>query len=243
MPVSSTRTTSPCSAAALAATSRSALSAAARLSSQGDGSEWIAIAGRRSCTSATRGACSAKNSRTTNSSVPRASERRADAAQWMCVMRSPGRYGRVPAISSPEPRREVRRRPNCTPRKRRRGTSGNGLGVAFIPRLREPVLRQALRPTPARAGAPARRTRRRCDGSPRHVSGRARRRARVRARDGGRSPARRASRRHRASRSAGRGGAPTRGLRARGRGCREPTRRPARSRVCASRARRRRSSA
>ena len=77
--------------AALASIRRPAVSAAARLSSHGDGGAWIAIPGRRSWTSATRGACSAKNSRTTNSSVPRASDSLADAAQWMCAIRSPGR--------------------------------------------------------------------------------------------------------------------------------------------------------
>jgi len=102
----------PVLAAALASISRPAVSAAARLSSHGDGGAWIAMPGRRSWTSATRGACSAKNSRTTNSSVPRASDNRAEAAQWMCAIRSPGRYGRVPATSSPVPRRELRRRPN-----------------------------------------------------------------------------------------------------------------------------------
>ena len=41
----------------------------------------IAIDGRRSASTTTRGASSAKRSRTMNSSVPRAAERRADAAQ------------------------------------------------------------------------------------------------------------------------------------------------------------------
>ena len=70
------------------------------------------------------GACCARYSRTTNSSLPRAAESRAEAAQSIHATWSPGRYGREPTTSSPWPRRTLRRLPNETPTNRRRGTSG-----------------------------------------------------------------------------------------------------------------------
>src|SRR5688572_28833352 len=70
------------------------------------------------------GASSANRSRTTNSSAPRAVERRAEAAQSIESMSSPGRYGREPATSVPAPRRRLLIVPNETPKTRRRGTSG-----------------------------------------------------------------------------------------------------------------------
>ena len=73
------------------------------------------ICGRRSQTITTLGASSAKRSRTTNSSLPFAVESRADAAQSMESMSSPGRYGREPATSVPEPRRRLRIVPNEMP--------------------------------------------------------------------------------------------------------------------------------
>src|SRR5919108_2652451 len=70
------------------------------------------------------GASSAKRSRTTNSSPPRAVERRAEAAQSIESMSSPGRYGREPATSVPAPRRSDFIVPKDSPMTRRRGTSG-----------------------------------------------------------------------------------------------------------------------
>src|SRR5688572_3673059 len=71
-----------------------------------------------------RGASSAKRSRTTNSSRPRAVERRADAAQSIEPMSSPGRYGRDPATSVPAPRRTLRAVRTGSPATRGGGTSG-----------------------------------------------------------------------------------------------------------------------
>jgi hypothetical protein len=58
-----------------------ACTAAAGLCSQGSGRGKRDIDGRRSATMTTRGASSAKYSRTTNSSAPCADERRAEAFQ------------------------------------------------------------------------------------------------------------------------------------------------------------------
>ena len=58
-------------------------------------------------------------------SEPCAEETRADAYQSIIDIGSPGRYGRVPAISEPRPRRVLRRSPNGEPTSRRRGTRGN----------------------------------------------------------------------------------------------------------------------
>src|SRR5512144_994061 len=80
------------------------------------------------------GASSAKRSRTTNSSEPRAVERRADAAQSMESMSSPGRYGRDPATSVPEPRRRLFIVPYESPITRRRGTSGKVRRAPVTPR-------------------------------------------------------------------------------------------------------------
>src|SRR4029453_3670726 len=82
------------------------------------------------------GASSAKRSRTTNSSLPLAVDRRAAAAQSIEYMSSPGRYGFDPATSEPEPRLRLRIVPNESPITRRRGTGGNG--------SREPALRAPL---------------------------------------------------------------------------------------------------
>ena len=54
----------------------------------------VQVAGRRSTKTTTRGLSSAKCSRTTNSSESRALENRADAAQSIARMLSPGWYGR-----------------------------------------------------------------------------------------------------------------------------------------------------
>src|SRR5207248_196864 len=83
-----------------------------------------AICGRRSATATTRGDSSAKCSRTTNSSLARAEESRAEAAQSILATSSPGSYGRVVATSDPSPRRALRIPPNASPGTRRRGTSG-----------------------------------------------------------------------------------------------------------------------
>ena len=64
---------------------------ASGLSSHGKGDVKHDIAGRRSQTTTTRGASSAKRSRTTNSSLARAVESLADAAQSIASMSSPGR--------------------------------------------------------------------------------------------------------------------------------------------------------
>src|SRR5436190_18197074 len=82
------------------------------------------IEARRSVSTTTRGASSAKRSRTMNSSLPRAAERRADAAQSIHPTSSPGRYSRVLATSEPTPRRAERTPPNARPITRRRGISG-----------------------------------------------------------------------------------------------------------------------
>src|SRR6188472_3579551 len=95
------------------------------LSSQGSPLPKPDISGRRSQTMTTLGASSAKRSRTTNSSLPFAVDNRADAAQSMASMSSPGRYGREPATSVPEPRLRLFIVPNESPITRRRGTSGN----------------------------------------------------------------------------------------------------------------------
>ena len=52
-------------------------------------------------------------------------ERRAEAAQSIESMSSPGRYGREPATSVPAPRRRDFMVPKESPMTRRRGTSGN----------------------------------------------------------------------------------------------------------------------
>ncbi len=80
---------------------------AARLSSHGSQSGKSAIEGLRSATTTILTASSAKWSRTTNSSVPRAVDSRADAAQSTSRIASPRRYGRELAISVPEPRRRL----------------------------------------------------------------------------------------------------------------------------------------
>src|SRR4051812_12731028 len=68
-----------------------------------------------------------------NSSLPRAAERRADAAQSIHATSSPARYSRVLAMSEPTPRRALRTPPKARPITRRRGTSGKtaatGLGA------------------------------------------------------------------------------------------------------------------
>ena len=69
-------------------------------------------------------AASAKRSRTMNSSVPRAADSRADAAQSIQPTSSPGMYSRVLAMSEPTPRRALRTPPKASPITRRRGTSG-----------------------------------------------------------------------------------------------------------------------
>ena len=56
---------------------------------------------RRSVSRTTRGACSAKRSRTTNSSAARADDRRAEAPQSIVRTSSPGRRGATPAGSEP----------------------------------------------------------------------------------------------------------------------------------------------
>ena len=112
-----------------APSSRAASSIARRtasgLSSQGSDSPSPDIRGCLSATMTTRGASSAKRSRTMNASSWRASESRADAAQSIACMSSPVWYGREPATSEPEPRRRLRIVPNERPTSRPRGTSGN----------------------------------------------------------------------------------------------------------------------
>ena len=103
---------------------------------------------------ATRGACSAKNSRTTNSSVPRADGEPGRGRPVDPAGRSPGRYGREPATSSPGPRRGLRRSPSWTPTNRRRGTSANGRAARAVIARR----RGRPRPSPAPAAAHARGT-------------------------------------------------------------------------------------
>src|SRR5215218_2635128 len=102
-----------------------AVATASGLRSHGYGGGKSAIAGRRSQTTTSRGASSAKRSRTMNSSTPRASESLADAAQSIAATSSPGTYGRDPATSDPRPRRTLRMPPNERPTIRRRWTSGN----------------------------------------------------------------------------------------------------------------------
>ena len=107
------------------------------------------IRGCLSTTTTTRGASSAKRSRTMNASSWRASESRADAAQSIACMSSPVWYGREPATSDPEPRRRLRIVPNERPTSRPRGTSGKvmrpgrrraaALRTADPPRSREPA--------------------------------------------------------------------------------------------------------
>ena len=70
--------------------SRTAPRIASGFCSHGQPSGKIDIDGRRSTSETTRGASSAKCSRTTNSSDPRASDSRADAYQSMRSMSSPG---------------------------------------------------------------------------------------------------------------------------------------------------------
>ena len=94
------------------------------LSSHGSDSEKNDISGRRSQTMMTLGASSAKRSRTTNSSLPLAVESRAEAAQSIASIWSPGRYGLEPATSVPEPRRRLRIVPNESPITRRRERAG-----------------------------------------------------------------------------------------------------------------------
>src|SRR5215211_3744984 len=114
------RATSPLSEISLIA-----VATASGLRSHGYGGGKSAIAGRRSQTTTSRGASSAKRSRTMNSSTPRASESLADAAQSIAATSSPGTYGRDPATSDPRPRRTLRMPPNERPTIRRRWTSGN----------------------------------------------------------------------------------------------------------------------
>ena len=86
------------------------------------------IDGRRSQRTTTRGASSAKCSRTTNSSEPRASDSRADAYQSILSTSSPGWYGREPgdvrAETSPHavqpPERKAEHPPARDERERRR---------------------------------------------------------------------------------------------------------------------------
>ena len=113
------------------------------------------IAGRRSLTSATRGASSAERSRTTNSSRPRAAESRAVANQSIVETGSPGcvRAARR-SRRRRAPRRRLGRSPNGSPtRRRRRGTSGkvcrSRTGTA------QPASRRRV-PVRARAAARAR---------------------------------------------------------------------------------------
>src|SRR4249919_628231 len=103
----------------------------------------------------TLGASSAKRSRTTNSSDPRAVDSLADAAQSIESMSSPGRYGREPATSVPAPRRRLFIVPNERPMTRRRGTSGkvrrapgtarySGLEVRPRPHGSDPVFEERI---------------------------------------------------------------------------------------------------
>src|SRR5579862_9033060 len=87
------------------------------------------IDGRRSTSRTTRGASSAYRSRTTNSSLPRAVERRALARQSIVEIGSPRTYAREPATSVPWPRRRLGEPPNGSPETRYLGTSGNVLRV------------------------------------------------------------------------------------------------------------------
>src|SRR3954452_18181226 len=87
------------------------------------GDDSIDIDGRRSARTTTRGASSANRSRTMNSSLPRAAERRTEGAQTIQATSSPGRYSRVLAASDPTPRRADRTPPNASPIPRLRGTS------------------------------------------------------------------------------------------------------------------------
>ncbi len=86
----SSRPTSPRDSATLASISASATPAASALSRNGRPGGQSDIPGRRSTHTTTRGASSARYSRTTNSSLARAAESRADAPQSMRCGSSPG---------------------------------------------------------------------------------------------------------------------------------------------------------
>src|SRR2546428_8989299 len=124
-------------ATALAPMSSSAVRSARGLSSGRSSEAPIDIEGRRSQSATTRGASSAKRSRTMNSSVPRAADRRADAAQSIHPTSSPGRYSRVLATSEPTPRRALRTPPKASPITRRRGTSGKTVAKLRARRRRD----------------------------------------------------------------------------------------------------------
>ena len=89
----------------------------------------IDIDGRRSQSTTTRGASSAKRSRTTNSSFARAADSFAEAAQSIHATSSPGRYSRELATSEPMPRRALRTPPKASPITRLRGISGKVAAV------------------------------------------------------------------------------------------------------------------
>jgi hypothetical protein len=67
-----------------------------------------------------------------NSSVARAADKRADAAQSIVSTSSPGLYWREPATSDPVPRLELRIPPNERPISRRLGVSGKTTSVKGI---------------------------------------------------------------------------------------------------------------
>src|SRR5919109_647619 len=67
-----------------------------------------------------------------NSSVPRAEESLAEAAQSIVSTSSPGWYGRELATSDPVPRRTLCTAPKARPISRRRGTSGKVRSVASL---------------------------------------------------------------------------------------------------------------
>src|SRR5437879_1658841 len=113
-----------------------AVKSALGLSSLRIGDASIDIDARRSTRTTTRGASSAKRSRTMNSSVPRAADSRADAAQSIQPTSSPGWYSRVLAMSEPTPRRALRTPPKASPITRRRGTSGKTVATARLSRCR-----------------------------------------------------------------------------------------------------------
>src|SRR5579862_5909925 len=103
------------------------------------------IDGRRSTSRTTRGASSAYRSRTTNSSLPRAVDRRALARQSMVEIGSPRTYAREPATSVPWPRRRLGEPPNGRPESRYLGTSGKVLRVR-AGTLRRREVRDPVRP-------------------------------------------------------------------------------------------------
>ncbi len=143
----SRRPARPRDSATLASIRSRATSAASALRRNGIPGGQSDIPGRRSRQTTTRGASSARNSRTTNSSLARAAERRAEDAQSMRCGSSPGTYVREPAMSDPEPRRAPCIEPNASPIRRRRETSGKVRPPPIIPRPGGPGGRPRARRT------------------------------------------------------------------------------------------------